>query len=129
MNDFQAKLHERLDECVYWYQSAWEHDPNMQIVNNTITGRDPAREDHERRMIGLFKGLRDSVDAIPAPVLADIEERCSVLGNEKFEAIFELAIEAVGRQSFPVSATDLAETLILNLQFATADGLSPTHGT
>lgn len=121
MNDFQAKLHERLDECVYWYQSAWEHDPNMQIVNNSITGRDPALEDHESRMIKLFGGLRDSVDAIPAPVLAGIEDRRGILGNEKFEAIFELAIEAVGRQSFPVSATDFAETLILNLQFATAD--------
>ena len=82
MNDFQAKLHEHLDECVYWYQSAWEHDPNMQIVNNTITGRDPVLEDHESRMIKLFGGLRDSVDAIPAPVLAGIEDRRGILGNE-----------------------------------------------
>lgn len=118
MSDFQTRLRERFDECAYWYQSAWEHDPDMQIVNNTITGRDPALEDHESRMIALFEGLRDSVDNIPTEIIADVEARRASLGDEPFEAILELAVEAVGRQSFPKTAADFLGTLILNLQFA-----------
>ncbi len=61
MFDVPARLRERFDECAYWYLSAWEHDPNMQIVNNTITGRDPNVEAHETQMVELFERLRKHV--------------------------------------------------------------------
>lgn len=130
MFDVKSVLRERFDYAAYFYLSAWEHDPNMEIVNNTITGRDPVLEDDESRMIELFEDLRDSVDAIPPINIADIEARRAALGADRFEAILELAIKAVGRQSFPSRATDFAETLILNLQFANADGgqFPPLHG-
>ena len=118
MSDFPTRLRERFDECAYWYQSAWEHDPTMQIVNNSITGRDPNLEERENQMIELFEGLRYSVDNIPAEIIADVEARRASLGDEPFEAILELAVAAVGRQSFPKTAEDFLGTLILNLQFA-----------
>lgn len=114
------RLKESFDNYAYDYLTGWEHDPRMEIINNCITGRDPELEAHEREMVELFERLRDSVDAIPATVIADVETRRSMLGNEKFEAVFKPTVEAVGVNSFPKNATDFIGTLMLNLQFATS---------
>lgn len=118
MSNLLTRLRESFDDCAYDYLSAWEHDPDMEIINNEITGRDPKVEAHECEMVQFFWGLRDSVDAIPQAIISDVEARRTSLGDERFEALFEQTIEAVGRRSFPKNATDFMGTLILNLQFA-----------
>ncbi len=116
MNDIATDLKECFDDFAYSYLGAWEHDPQMVIENNTITGRDPAREDHENRMIEIFEKLRDTVDAIPPSIIAKTEESRESISSEKYESSVIEAIQNVGRTSLPKDATEFLESLNLSLQ-------------
>lgn len=118
MISMASQLKESFDNYAYDYLSSWEHDPDMEIINNEVTGRDPKVEAREREMVELFWGLRDTVDAIPAAMIADVEKRRASLGDEEFYVIIKRALESVGIESFPKNAADFVGTLILNLQFA-----------
>lgn len=111
MQHISAELTERFDEAMYFYQSAWEHDPDMEIVNGCITGRDPDLEDYEGRMILLFEGLRDSVATAPVPLMVYTQLLIELLGPAQAEDVLEGLMREVGRKIFPATAADFVQVL------------------
>jgi hypothetical protein len=118
MTDIASDLKAGLDYAAYFYLSAWEHDPQTVIKDNAITERDPAREDHEIRMIEIFEGLRDSVDAIPLAIISKTKELRTAIGPEKYEALLIEATRRVGRTSFFKDASEFLEMLNSSMQSA-----------
>ncbi len=116
MFDVANELRERFDFNAYWLQSAWEHDPAMEIINNTITGRDPLREAHEDRMIEIFERLRDTVDAVPEALISMTQELRSQIQPEQFEKIVVESIQAIGTGALPRNSTEFFEVLNRSLR-------------
>lgn len=108
-------LREWFDGAAHFYMGLWEFDPDTRIVNNTITGRNPARETHESRMIELFWHLRDTVDAVPDDLITQLEAAKLQIGPERYEQIISAVFKKIPGTA-PGSATEVAESFSRALQ-------------
>jgi len=117
MTDIAKDLRERFDYAVYFFQSAWERDPETVIEGNVII-RDKDQSDFEDCVIDTFQKLTDSLADVTPATIAKAEELRLAVGSEKYEAIVTKAIQNVGYNSFPSTANQFLESLMLSLQFA-----------
>lgn len=116
MQHISAELTERFDAAIYFYQSAWEYDPDMEIVNGCITGRAPELEAYEECIILLLEGLRDSVATAPVPLMVYTQLLIELLGPAQIEGILEGLIREVGRTIFPTTAAEFVQLLNTHLE-------------
>lgn len=110
MTDLAKDLQERFDFAAYHFMSRWEHDP-AGVREMT---------EAEERMAVLFEKLRDTIDQIPAPVLARTRELCEFVGPEQFEQALCKAIRGVSSSFVPTDASDFIKVLNLSLSFLQA---------
>jgi hypothetical protein len=73
-------------------------------------GKSFERSDEDERLIGVFKNLFDSVDAIPASLIKAAEE-LRVAAPELFEKLLVHGIRVIGPDFTPTSATEFLEVL------------------
>lgn len=109
MTDIKSDLRRRFDYAAYFYLSAWERDPNGLIDEQIVYDY----SDAENQLIDTFENLRDSVDAIPATIVANVEKVRVTVGPEKYEQFLISAIQNIGAPNFPKDATEFLEQLIL----------------
>jgi hypothetical protein len=110
MQNLIADLRERFDFASYHFLSKWEHDP-AGVREMT---------EAEERMADLFEKLRDTVEQIPAPMIARTEELRDVVGPEQFGQALCAAIRGIGVTFAPNDASDFVKMLDLSLSFLKA---------
>lgn len=70
----------------------------------------------EDQMIDTFEKLRESVDSVPAAMVAEVERMRSDVGTEKYEELLIGAVQNIGRGTLRKDATEFFESLKLALQ-------------
>jgi hypothetical protein len=78
-------------------------------------GKSFERSDEDERLIGVFKNLFDSVDAIPPSHIKAAEE-LRVAAPELFEKLLVHGIRVIGPDFTPTSATEFVEVLNRTVQ-------------
>ena len=106
MPDVASDLKKRFDWAMYVSLEAYVVLPD---------GKSFERSDEDEYAIGVFKNLRESVDAIP-PSLIEATEKLRAAAPEKFEETLVRAVQVVGFGFSPTSATEFIEALNRTVQ-------------
>jgi hypothetical protein len=106
MTDLADDLKERFDWAMYQSQEAYVVLPD---------GKSFERSDEDERLIGVFKNLFDSVDAVPPSLIKAAEELRATV-PELFEKLLVHGIRVIGPDFTPTSATEFVEVLNRTVQ-------------
>jgi hypothetical protein len=106
MIDLASDLKERFDWAMYQCQEAYVVLPD---------GKSFERSDEDERLIGVFKNLYDSVDAIPSSLI-ETAEQLRAAAPEFFEKYLVHGIRVIGPDFTPTSATEFVEVLNRTVQ-------------
>jgi hypothetical protein len=101
MIDIASDLKGRFDWAMYLSLEAYTVLPD---------GKSYVRSDEDEQAIGVFKNLRDSVDAIP-PTLITVSEGLRIIAPELFEKTLIHGIRTIGPEFIPANATEFVKAL------------------
>jgi hypothetical protein len=83
----------------------WAMDVCLEAYEVLPDGRSFERSDRDVCAIGIFERLRNTVDAIPSPLIASAEQLCSV-EPKLFEKRLTQHLMAIGSTSSPANAAE-----------------------
>jgi hypothetical protein len=106
MKDIPSELRERFDWAMYLSLEAYTVLPD---------GKSYVRSDEDEQAIGVFKNLRDSVAAIPPPLVKAAED-LHTAAPELFEITLIHGIRTIGPKFIPANATEFVEILNRTVQ-------------
>jgi hypothetical protein len=106
MPDVASDLKQRFEWAMYLSLEAYVVLPD---------GKSFERSNEDEYAIGVFKNLREAVDAVP-PSLIEATEKLRAAAPEKFEEALVRAVQAVGFGFSPTSATEFIEVLNQTVQ-------------
>jgi hypothetical protein len=114
--DITTDLKGRFEFAKLHYLEKWETDgvgPDGDVTPDIWT-------DDERKAIGLFEKLHDTVGVIP-PSLIETAEKLRSVAPEVFEHTLVLGVQVVGFGFFASGATEFVEALNRTVQRDIAD--------
>jgi hypothetical protein len=106
MKDVASDLKERFDWAMYLSLEAYVVLPD---------GKSFERSDEDEYAIGVYKNLRDTVDAMPLPLI-EATEKLRAVAPEKFEEALVQGVRVVGFGFSPASAAEFVEVLNRTVQ-------------
>ena len=111
MTDFASDLQQRF---------VWAMDVCLESYEVLADGRSFVRSDRDERAIGIFENLRRSVDDVPPPLI-EAAKALRFRAPDLFEMTFSRALQAVGVEPGPASATDFVEILNRTVNMSAPD--------